>query len=195
VRDIGQRIPGNYHRLTDGSFCLGSPARLRLLLADAPTVTGFIDKCVIPYLYGYSYFEKHGHLPFGELAHGGRGLIDDYKHLLHMPSIEACASMLLLIGQKRRIANKQPCPCGSGIKLGRCHNRIANRLRFKLGRWWCRTEASWLIDEYIERSAAHVRQMLLSQMRPPRRNLKEVERRLEAGSINSETAVNEKAVA
>jgi len=193
VRDIGHRIPRQYHRLTDGSFCLGSPVRLRLLLADAPTIAGFIDKCVIPYLYGYSYFEKHGRMPFGELAHGERGIIEDYQRLLHVSSIEGCASMLLLIGQKRRLANKQPCSCGSGIRLGRCHNRTANRMRIKLGRHWCRREAKWLIDDYTERSAANIAQALLNQMPPPRRNLKEAERNV--ASISSEDAINEKAVA
>lgn len=195
VRDIGHRIPGQYHRLTDGSFCLGSPVRLRLLLADAPTITGFIDKCVIPYLYGYSYFEKHGQMPFGELAHGERGIIDDYMRLLRVSSIEACASMLLLIGQKRRLANKQPCPCGSGLRLGRCHNRTANRIRIKLGRRWCRQEANWLIDDCIERSATRISQALLKQTTPTRRNLKEAERSLPPSPISSEDAIDEKAVA
>jgi hypothetical protein len=166
-----------------------------LLLADAPTITGFIDKCLIPYLYGYSYFEKHGYLPFGELAHGGHGIIDDYKRLFNVASIEMCASMLLLIGQKRRIANKQRCPCGSGMRLGRCHNRIANRMRVKLGRRWCSKEAAWLIDEYIEQSAAVVSQAILNQMRRPPINLKEADRTLLSSSISSQAAIREKAVA
>src|SRR4051812_32987046 len=38
VRDLGARIPADYHRMDDGSFCLGSPARLRLLIAQTPTL-------------------------------------------------------------------------------------------------------------------------------------------------------------
>jgi len=30
----------------------------------------------------------------------------------------------------------QPCPCGTGMRLGRCHNRKLNTLRDKLGRRW-----------------------------------------------------------
>src|SRR5688500_2545248 len=36
ARDLAGRIPKDYHHLDDGSFCLGSPARLRLALAEAP---------------------------------------------------------------------------------------------------------------------------------------------------------------
>ena len=150
VWDKGQRIDPKYHRLTDGSFCLGSPASLRLLLAQQPTLLAFIEQCVIPYLYGYSFFEKHRRPPFGELAHGDRGLIDDFKRLFGLATADACADMLSLIGMKKRVANKQPCPCNSGLRLGKCHHNLANRLRILLGRSWCRGQAQWINDEYYE---------------------------------------------
>ena len=148
VKDLGSRVARDYHRLDDGSFCLGSPARLRLVLAQTPTVPAFIEKCVIPYLYGYSFFERHGQPPFGELAHGDRGIVDDYMQLFRVASLQACIGMLSAIGMKRRVANKLPCPCGSGKRLGRCHHVVANQLRPQLGRAWCRAEAAWLKDEY-----------------------------------------------
>lgn len=39
-----------------------------------------------------------------------------------------------LATMKRRRANKQLCPCGSGRRLGRCHNRKVNVLRDRVGR-------------------------------------------------------------
>ena len=176
VQDVGQRIPRSYHRLTDGSFCLGSPARVRLILADAPTLLGFIEKCVIPYLYGYSFFEKHGHPPFGELAHGDPGLIDDYKRILRVSSVDGCAAMLSLIGRKRRVANKHPCPCGSGHRLGCCHHQTANHLRIKLGRGWCRREADWIWKEYGAAADGDLTMRLRSSMARPHRMRKDSER-------------------
>jgi hypothetical protein len=42
---------------------------------------------------------------------------------------------------KKRQANKLPCPCNSGRRVGQCHHLEINRLRNKLGRSWFRTIA------------------------------------------------------
>jgi hypothetical protein len=52
--------------------------------------------------------------------------------------------MVRLAGKKKRIANKLPCPCGSGRRLGRCHNLKVNGLRHQLGPKWCRTQYQWV---------------------------------------------------
>src|SRR5207302_8547551 len=45
-------------------------------------------------------------------------------------------SVLCLLSMKKRRANKLPCPFGTGMRLGCCHNRKLNMLREKLGRGW-----------------------------------------------------------
>src|SRR5690348_6182087 len=60
VVETGGRIPRSYHHLQDGSLCLGSETRLRLLLADGLSLLRFVERCVIPYLYRYSYLKTHG---------------------------------------------------------------------------------------------------------------------------------------
>jgi hypothetical protein len=75
-------------------------------------------------------------MPFDELAHGVAGLLDDYRRILGFATDAACREALRLLALKRRIANKSPCPCGSGRRLGRCHNRRLNRLRERHGRRW-----------------------------------------------------------
>jgi hypothetical protein len=139
VRETGGRVPRNFHTNRDGTLCLGSPTQLRLALLRAPTVKGFIDRCVIPYLYGFSYWKQHGELPFGELAHGSMGLRRDFAELFGVKD-EALAVKLVRLGsRKKRIANKQPCPCGTRRRLGRCHHLAVNRIRDELGRKWLRT--------------------------------------------------------
>jgi hypothetical protein len=64
VRETGGRIPKSFHTNPDGTLCLGSPTRLRLFVSGGTTLERFVTKCVVPYLYGHAYFEKHGVMPF-----------------------------------------------------------------------------------------------------------------------------------
>jgi hypothetical protein len=123
------RIPVGYHKLENGALCLGSPIRQRMILADHPTLSGFVEDLVVPYLYNRSYFEKHDCLPVGELEHGSPGLIEDYQQLFGVESGEACLGMLQMLGLKKRNANKKPCPCGSGLRVGKCHNKVLKPFR------------------------------------------------------------------
>ena len=131
--ETGGRIPATYHKLENAALCLGSRVRLHLQTAGSPSVLRFVERCLIPYLYGYSHYFKTGKMPFGELAHGELGSLQDLASLLGMemgPAIPYCVFATM----KRRRANKQPCPCGSGRRLGRCHNRKVNMLRERVGR-------------------------------------------------------------
>src|SRR5262249_54930098 len=126
VRETAGRIPTAYHKRDDGRLCLGSPTRILLLLAAVPTLRGFLERCVVPYLYGYSYFEKHGTPPFGELAHGEAGIREDFASLFGITDPRRAREFVRLAGMKKRLANKQPCPCGGALRLGRCHHRRVN---------------------------------------------------------------------
>jgi hypothetical protein len=134
VKEIGGRISPTFHKLSDGSLCLGSPARLLLILAESPSLLRFVEHCVIPYLYGHSYFKRNGVMPFGDLAHGAHGLREDLMAIFRTNRENAIPYFVRLGSMKKRIANKQPCPCGGGRRVGRCHNRIVNFLRSRLGR-------------------------------------------------------------
>jgi len=46
------------------------------------------------------------------------------------------AEFARLTAMKKRQANKHPCPCGGGKRLGRCHHSSVNNLREQLGRGW-----------------------------------------------------------
>lgn len=153
VRETGSRIPQDFHHYDNGALCLGSPAQQRLTLAEDATILGFIQKCLIPYLYGFSYREKHGELPFGELEHGAKGLLKDFAGLFEVETEHAAHAMVGLAGMKKRIANKLICPCGSGIRLGKCHNRPVNRLRKQLGRSWFRGQYQWLKNSTDEKTS------------------------------------------
>ena len=145
IRELAGRIPKKFHTDPDGTLCLGSPTRLRLAIGEAPTLLRYIRKCVIPYLYSFSYFQRHGTLPFGQLDHGSNGIRQDYASLLGVASENAAQEMVRLASLRKRKANKLPCPCGSLLRVGRCHHRRINRLRSQLGRSWFSGEFQSLI--------------------------------------------------
>ena len=89
---------------------------------------------MIPYLYGYSIVENGGAPPFGELSHGAAGLRDDLATLIGVRDDRVLLDFVRLLAAKKRKANKLPCPCGAGLRVGRCHNRKLNILRAQLGR-------------------------------------------------------------
>lgn len=144
VKEVGGRIPDNYHRNSDGGLCLGSPTQQLLAFVSTPTLPSFVERCVIPYLYGFVYQARHGKMPFGELSHGMKGIRQDYVGLFGVDSESAAIEMVYLTSLKKRAANKRPCPCGSGKRLGKCHNRKVNHLRSQLGRKWFAAEYRWL---------------------------------------------------
>jgi len=132
--ETAARLRPDYHKLTNGALCLGSRVGLRLQMGGSPSLLRFVERCVIPYLYGYSYSVKHGAPPFGELAHGELGSLQDLTRLLGVEDLALAFRYCSLAATKRRRANKQLCPCGGGRRLGRCHNRMVNALRERVGR-------------------------------------------------------------
>jgi hypothetical protein len=145
VREMAGRIQGSYHKFRDGSLCLGSPTRLRFIMDRSPSLFTFVERCLIPYLYGHSYFEKYGVLSFGELKHGPAGIRQDLASLLGFEREDTVCGFVRLTSMRKRDANKYLCPCGSNLRLGRCHNKRVNALRSKFGRNWFRVEYSRLV--------------------------------------------------
>ena len=121
VWEIAGKIPrnGDYHINPDDTLCLGTSLRILTKIKENPSLSGFAKSCLEPYLYAVSYKLKNGgELCFGELAHGKQGIIDDYRDLLGLRTEEQIMEALMLLGMKKRVANKKPCPCGCGNRLG-----------------------------------------------------------------------------
>jgi hypothetical protein len=112
-------------------------------LTLSPTLLVFVERLVVPYLFGYSYYEKHGAMPFGELSHGRDGILECLADMFRSPSVPGADEFVRLASLKKREANKESCPCRSGRRVGRCHNRIVNDFRKRLGR-------SWFSEEYLQ---------------------------------------------
>lgn len=138
VFEVGGRIPreGRYHVNPDGTLCLGSMLRQRLILGAQPSLVDFVDKCVVPFLYGHSLRESGAaELPFGELEHGAIGLVDDYRLIFGIADRDGLQGLMRLLAMKRRRANKLRCYCGCGRRFAACsQHRRAHALRRTLTR-------------------------------------------------------------
>lgn len=121
VRDLGERIPPSFHSFEDRSFCLGAPLAVKRTFANNPTLLGFVNSLLIPYLYSYSFQATHqGTMPYGELSHGGSGLMNYYMGLFETRQPVAALNFLVILAF-RRYRGHAPCPCRSSNKLRNCH--------------------------------------------------------------------------
>lgn len=142
VTEIGGKIPriNDFHVNDDGTLCLGSRIRLMARLQAEPTVRGYSKNCIVPYLYAMSLKLTHDQdFIFGELRHGVRGELDDYKELLGLKRNDQVVPALLCLLKKKRLANKMSCPCGCRRRLGKCKfNVTVRRFRNVLPKAWLR---------------------------------------------------------
>ncbi len=127
VKDKANRIVGGFHKYTDGTLCLGASLALRLNYSKQPSLLGFIEKCVIPYLYTYSYNCKYGSLPYGELAHGWEGILDYYKDLFKIDDNQIILRLVKSLAENQYKAYSR-CPCGSRKKVRDCHGNLLKKL-------------------------------------------------------------------
>jgi hypothetical protein len=122
VREIGGAIENSFHVNPDGTLCLGAPFAVRKKFTDHPTLIGFVEECVVPFLYSYEHKKKYGKLPFGELSHGSQGILEHYLDLFEVKSCMAALGLVRVIADIDYRGHRE-CPCGSGQKLRNCHGK------------------------------------------------------------------------
>ncbi|AXH99222.1 hypothetical protein DV702_05400 [Sporosarcina sp. PTS2304] len=141
VYELSNRIekkPVN-HVNCDGSICLGAPIRLKIVIQRNPSLTNFFEKCILPYLFAITLKLKTGKdFVFGELEHGNKGLIDDFKKLFNLSEVKQVCYMLVLLSKNKREANRLVCPCGCKKRLSTCRyfEKVQQmRKRFSRSEW------------------------------------------------------------
>jgi len=143
-----KRIPDDeqHHLFTDGSFCLGSPIRLK---RDVQTLENFTNRALIPYLFAICLEERgEKRFQFGELDHGNKGLFSDYKQLFGLQTKKQVIQLLKALTLRKRIANKLPCPCGCKKRIGMCvFKQAIDQQRFMASRQWFQIHFEDIIKE------------------------------------------------
>ena len=128
AKEVGGRIGTDYEHLNpDGTLCLAVPVEQRRVFFEQPTLLGFVDRLLVPYLYGFCFWKKHGYHPFDEAAHGYEGILRYYVDTLGLRGpLQALAVICFLFDHGYR--GHHDCPCGSGRKVGACHGPVLRAL-------------------------------------------------------------------
>lgn len=116
---IGKRLDN--HVNSDGTICLGSPIRLKMVLKRKESLTHFFEACMLPYFYAVTIKIDTGNpFIFGELAHGRLGLLQDFQEMFELDDVKKVYAMLKLLSMNRKDGNKQLCPCGCEKRVSIC---------------------------------------------------------------------------
>jgi hypothetical protein len=127
--EVGGAIPQGFHRYaSDLHLCLGAPAAVKMTFAESPTLLGFVDKLLIPYLFSHACFVQHGQMPFGELNHGASGIIDYYQEYFGTELLATIKLLKILADGSRRYKSYSSCPCQSQCHLAQCHGPQIEKL-------------------------------------------------------------------
>ena len=128
VKETAGRIERSYpHINRDGTLCLAVPVEQRRIVFEQPSLLGFVNRLVIPYLYGYCYWKQHDKYPFNEQEHGEEGIVQHYIDTLHLAdemAVLAVVSFLFEHGYR----GHHSCPCGSGLRVRNCHGPVLRDL-------------------------------------------------------------------
>ena len=120
----GGRIPPSpdNHRNPDGTLCTGRPVELANILAPNYRLVDYVEKILIGYLAQYSYYEKFKYWPFGEAAHGAKGIIEYYKERYSLKDVKSVLDFLKTLQSciQNRQKGYQRCRCGCGKLYKNC---------------------------------------------------------------------------
>lgn len=134
VKDITKKIDCTFHKNKNDILCLACDAEMFLDLKTRKNVTisDFIERYLLPYLYSYTYYKKCGEVPFGDREHGAAGIIDFYKSYFNLANRSTTLQFLEYISLKKYRGHNL-CPCGSGKKMRSCHGINIINLIKKIG--------------------------------------------------------------
>ena len=124
---VGDVDRGFRHFMDDGSLCLGAPIEVRRRFSSKRTLLAFIDDLVVPYFFNYLWMREYGELPYGELSHGPRGLLEYYNEYFSTGTAQTLELVSCLAVRSARRFKR--CPCGAPKKLKDCHGPSLKELR------------------------------------------------------------------
>ena len=119
------RIPKDFHKLhtPNGALCLGEPIAVIRKFMKEPSLLGYINNCLIPYLYSFSQKSRYGQIPFGELSHGSKGKVQHYLELFDLKDVHSLRGLIAVLA-KENYRGHALCPCRSGKRVRSCHGAL-----------------------------------------------------------------------
>jgi hypothetical protein len=122
------------HFGADKSACLCSPLEEDEFLVPTFELKAFIEKLVIPFLYGQLFYSENQRWPWSEYAHFATGLLEAYGQYPDPTKIERLLQTLAqyfgcwpliraVLQQEGYIKGHTPCFCPKKDQMRRCHPR------------------------------------------------------------------------
>ncbi len=122
------RIPSDFHTHSSGNtLCLATSFETKRKFFRHKNLIGFVETLLVPYFYAYSFYEKKGEMPFGELSHGAKGIYEYYQDLFGVDDANKLFLFFKILVDKS-YKGHHPCPCGSGKILRKCHGSILREI-------------------------------------------------------------------
>jgi hypothetical protein len=133
VREISGRIPAlaDRHVYRNGTLCVLVPEDW--LLHERRTLLSFLDGPLRNFFIGESLVARGHPRPFGERSHGLRGLFEAYGEIVGSADPLTIRRYLECLA-KRQIKGHWDCPCGSGLRVRKCHRDQLRHLRERMPR-------------------------------------------------------------
>jgi hypothetical protein len=142
VKEVGGRIPHDFHKKQDDSLCLAASVEVRRKFVENPSLLDFVESLVIPFLFSYCYWKRYGVMPYGELSHGYKGIME-YYHDYFMVKSESVVLRFLKILATDNYRGHHLCPCESGRPIRFCHgDSLLNLKKYQ--------EQIYFLNDYIQ---------------------------------------------
>jgi hypothetical protein len=126
-------IPDRHVNQNTGEACLCVRSEYRLHWPSGSDLCAFIDRLVRPYFAAQFFYDTHGVWPkSGARSHGKDGIIEAYREFtapLGDDSMQTIERLMRLLARKGDPKGHELCPCGSGLRLRKCHFEVFQRLR------------------------------------------------------------------
>lgn len=154
VREIAGKLDPKFeHLYPNGQFCLAVPVEERRLFNAMPSMLGFVDNLVIPYLYSYCHHLQYGTYPFGDRSHGYAGIVNHYQDMLGI--VDEFKILALLVGLLNHgYHGHHSCACGSGKAVRRCHGEHIQLLMHTHTKETLRADFEWLALKCLDSTKA-----------------------------------------
>lgn len=124
IEELGGKIKYSYQHVNpDKTLCLATKLDMIIDLGPNFKLIDWIEKFVIPFLFTYSYFTKYNVVLNSERSHGSKGILESYMDYFKVNTLEKAFKILKYISTNHYRQNDL-CPCGSGKKIKKCHNKI-----------------------------------------------------------------------
>jgi hypothetical protein len=110
------------------SACLFVPFERGIFWSNPRSISQFIGGAVNAFFYSQSFFDRNGHYPFGDRAHGLPGVLESTKELFDL-NTNRQAILIMDAIQRDDTKGHWLCPCGSEKIFRKCHRNRVTELK------------------------------------------------------------------